>query len=230
MRILIVEDEKGLALVLSEMLNMEGYYTDIAYDGESGLDNALSGLYDIIVLDIMLPKMDGISVLREMRRENISSAVLLLTAKSQIEDKVEGLDSGADDYLTKPFITDEFLARIRALSRRKHLDYVSGILQFADFSIDPSGHELKNGKRRIKLSKKEYDILEMLVLNKGQRISKDRFISKIWGYDSDVEYNSIEVYISFLRKKLAAVHSCVKIVTARGLGYALEVGESGQND
>lgn len=230
MRILIVEDEKGLALVLSEMLNMEGYYTDTAHDGESGLDAALSGLYDIIVLDIMLPKLDGISVLREIRRQNIPSAVLLLTAKSQIEDKVDGLDSGADDYLTKPFVTKEFLARIRALSRRKHLDYVSGILQFADISLDPSGHELKSGKHRIKLSKKEYDILEMLVLNKGQRISKDRFISKIWGYDSDVEYNSIEVYISFLRKKLAAIHSRVKIVTARGLGYALEVEDCGQNN
>ncbi len=224
---MIIEDEKDLALVLSEMLEMEGYYTDIANDGECGLDCALSGVYDIIVLDVMLPKMDGFEVLRAIRRNKIGSAVLMLTAKAQIEDKVQGLDSGADDYLTKPFVTKEFLARIRALSRRKSHDYVSGLIEFADISLDPTTHELRREKQHVMLGKKEYEILEMLMLNKGQLISKDHFISKIWGYDTDVEYNSIEVYISFLRKKLAAVHSSVKIVTSRGLGYALRVDENG---
>ena len=150
MRVLIVEDEKDLANVLSEMLELEGYHTDIANDGEYGLDCAMTGIYDLIILDIMLPKLDGIAVLRKLRQKQISSAVLMLTAKSQIEDKVDGLDSGADDYLTKPFVSKEFLARVRALCRRRPLEYLSSALSFSDISLDSARHELQCGERRVK--------------------------------------------------------------------------------
>lgn len=222
MRILIIEDEKDLANVLSEMLELEGYHTDIANDGEYGLDCALTGIYDLIILDIMLPKLDGITVLRKLRQQKISSAVLMLTAKSQIEDKVDGLDNGADDYLTKPFVSKEFLARVRALCRRRPLEYLSSVLSFSDISLDSARHKLQCGVRRVKLSQKEYDMMEMLLLNHGQIIPKESFITKIWGYDSNAEYNSIEVYVSFLRKKLTALHSSVKIKIVRGVGYYLE--------
>ena len=222
MRVLIVEDEKDLANVLSEMLELEGYHTDIANDGEYGLDCAMTGIYDLIILDIMLPKLDGIAVLRKLRQKQISSAVLMLTAKSQIEDKVDGLDSGADDYLTKPFVSKEFLARVRALCRRRPLEYLSSALSFSDISLDSARHELQCGERRVNLSQKEYDMMEMLLLNHGQIIPKESFLTKIWGYDSNAEYNSIEVYVSFLRKKLTALHSGVKIKIVRGVGYYLE--------
>lgn len=229
-RILIIEDEKDLSLVLSETLRLEGYHTDSAFTGPDGLEYALSGVYDVIILDIMLPGMDGIEVLRNMRKQGISSAVLLLTARSQTEDKVSGLDSGADDYLTKPFVTKELLARIRALSRRKPMDYVSGCLRFADICVNQSDHELIGENQHVMLSNKEYEMLEMLIENKGRLISKEHFIAKIWGLDSDVGYNSIEVYISFIRKKLDAVHSAVRIVTSRGLGYALKEFHDGESD
>ncbi len=218
MRILIVEDEKDLAMILSEILNMEGYYTDNAYDGESGLDNALSGIYDLIILDIMLPVMDGIQVLREIRKSSITIPVLMLTAKSEIEDKVLGLDNGADDYLTKPFNTKELLARVRALSRRKEKTLISDNIEFEDIILDKTTHEMIKDDQKIKLSKKEYDILELLILNYGKVVSKESLIMKIWGYDADIEYNSIEVYISFLR---------IHISTARGRGYTIKEKKNG---
>lgn len=227
MRILIVEDEKDLAYVLSETLKLEGYNIDIANDGEYGLDCALTGVYDLIILDVMLPKINGFDVLKQLRTANIHSAVLMLTARSQIEDKVEGLDSGADDYLTKPFVTKEFLARVRALCRRRPNEYISDRPRFGDIILDISHHELHCGNNRIMLSQKEYDIIELLILNKGKVIEKEGFITKIWGYDTDVEYNSIEVYISFLRKKMKALHSLVSIQTARGVGYFLAEAENG---
>lgn len=227
MRILIVEDEKDLAAVLSELLEMEGYYTDISNDGESGLDNALSGIYDMIILDIMLPKMDGIEVLSQIRKNNISIPVLMLTAKSEIEDKVCGLDNGADDYLTKPFNSKELLARIRALSRRKEKTLVEENMRFADITLDKSTYEILKDTQKIKLSKKEYDLIELLILNCGKVVSKESLVMKIWGYDTDVEYNSIEVYISFLRKKLKAVGSQIHISTARGRGYTIKENKNG---
>lgn len=223
MKILIVEDEKDLANVLAEMLKQKGYSTDKVYNGSDGLDYALTGIYDVIVLDIMLPIIDGIEVLREIRRNNINSAVLMLTAKSEIEDKINGLDNGADDYLTKPFITEEFLARVRALGRRNGKEYSGNNLSFGDISINKNKHEIVKDSQKIKLSQKEYEIMEMLILNKGNIISKEQFIQKIWGYDTDIEYNSIEVYISFVRKKLNAVNSNVKISTSRNIGYTLEI-------
>ena len=225
MRILIVEDEKDLAMVLSELLSMEGYYTDTAYDGESGLDNALSGIYDIIILDVMLPKMDGFQVLSEIRRNNMNVPVLMLTARSQVEDKVTGLDKGADDYLTKPFDTKELLARIRALSRRREKAFVDDSDRFADITLEKTTHEIQKNGQKVKLTKKEYDILEILISNCGKVVAKETFVTKIWGYDTDVEYNSIEVYISFLRKKLHAVGSAVQISTVRSMGYTIKESE-----
>lgn len=227
MRILIVEDEKYLAMVLTEALTAQGYYTDEVYNGEDGLDNALSGIYDLIILDVMLPKMNGFDVLREIRRNKVKSAVLMLTAKSTLDDKVTGLEYGADDYLTKPYETKELLARVKALGRRKNLEYMDDSLQFADITLNCSIHEMNTEYGRIKLSKKEFDIIELMICNKGKVLSKEQLIIKIWGYDSDLDNNSIEVYIHLLRKKLSAIKSDVKIATVRGLGYTLEVDKDG---
>lgn len=222
MRILIVEDEKDLAMVLAELLSLEGYDTDTVHNGEDGLDYAQSGIYDVILLDVMLPKLDGLAVLRELRQSGIGTAVLMLTAKSELEDKICGLDNGADDYLTKPFQSKELLARIRALGRRKEKAYQEEDLRFADITLNRERHELQKGAQKIRLTKKEYGILELLMLHPHLLISKEQLITKIWGYDADIAYNSIEVYISFLRKKLAALDAAILITTSRGLGYTLE--------
>lgn len=227
MRILIVEDEMDLSMILSEMLEMEGYYVDAVYNGISGLDYALSGIYDIIILDIMLPGMDGLQVLSEMRRNNMNTPVLMLTAKSEIEDKVTGFDKGADDYLTKPFNTKELLARIRALSRRKEKIFFDDNLKFADIVLDKETHEICKNEQKVKLTKKEFNIIELLILNKGKTVSKECITVKIWGYDTDIEYNSIEVYISFLRKKLNAINSQIHISTVRGIGYTIKERKNG---
>ena len=221
MRILIVEDEIPLSKVLSEILKKNNYMVDAVYDGADGLDYALSDSYDVILLDIMLPKMDGLAMLNELRRQGRSTPVLLLTAKSEVEDKVKGLDNGADDYLTKPFSTDELLARIRSMSRRKDV-FVTDEITFSDITIDKNTLSISTKQDDIKASLKEFQILEMLITNQGQIISKEQFVEKIWGYDFDGEYNSVEVYISFVRKKLTAIGSKVKIKAYRGVGYTLE--------
>lgn len=222
MKLLVVEDEIQLADALSEILRRNMYSVDTSYDGIDGLDNALTGVYDCIILDIMLPGMNGIDVLKNIRRERISSPVLLLTARSEVEDKINGLDCGADDYLTKPFVTEELLARVRALTRRKgeivdenKLDYNGLELNKKTCSVIWEGSD-------VKLSLKEYQIMELLISNPHQILPKERIIEKIWGYESDVEYNNIEVYISFLRKKLSVISAPVQIKTARGIGYSLE--------
>ena len=221
MRILIVEDEVSLADAITAILKKEQYFVDAVYDGRDGLDYALSGIYDLILLDIMLPKMNGIDVLREMRRNNISTPVMLLTAKSDVRDKITGLDCGADDYLTKPFNKGELLARIRALTRRKG-EIPSNELVFGDLKLNQSTYNLSCGSLDMKLGAKEFGIMQMLMYVPGNIVSKDEFIEKIWGYDSDAEYNSIEVYISFLRKKLSAIKSTVQIKASRGVGYYIE--------
>lgn len=222
MKLLVVEDEIQLADALSEILRRNMYSVDTSYDGIDGLDNALTGVYDCIILDIMLPGMNGIDVLKNIRREKISTPVLLLTARSEVEDKINGLDCGADDYLTKPFVTEELLARVRALTRRKgeivdenRLDYNGLELNKKTCSVIWEGSD-------VKLSLKEYQIMELLISNPHQILPKERIIEKIWGYESDVEYNNIEVYISFLRKKLSVISAPVQIKTARGIGYSLE--------
>lgn len=222
MKILVIEDEIQLADALSELLRRNLYSVDAFYDGISGLDNALTGIYDCIILDIMLPGMNGIDVLRNIRSEHISTPVLLLTARSEIDDKINGLDCGADDYLTKPFITGELLARVRALTRRKGEIIDEGRLEYKDLSLNKNTCSITCKGVDVKLSPKEYYVMEMLIANHGQILPKERIIEKIWGCESDVEYNNIEVYISFLRKKIASVNSPVQIRTARGIGYFLE--------
>lgn len=224
MKLLVVEDEVALAEALSEILKRNKYAVDTVYDGEDGLEYALTDIYDCIILDIMLPKMNGIDVLRTLRKRRISTPVLLLTAKSDIEDKINGLDSGADDYLTKPFVSGELLARVRSLTRRKG-EVVTDEFTFGDIALNKSTFSLSREGQFVKLSLKEYQILELLIANPRQLIPKERFIEKIWGYESDVEYNNVEVYISFLRKKLSVIGSKVTIKTARGIGYFLEGGE-----
>jgi DNA-binding response OmpR family regulator len=222
MRILIVEDEFHLAEALTQILKKNNYTVDAVYDGESGLDYAISNIYDLIVLDIMLPKMDGISILKNIRGEGLSTPIILLTAKGEISDKVVGLDSGADDYLAKPFATEELLARIRAMSRRKGEVIVDSTLKFGDIELNPSTLKLSTGSKEVKLILKESELLELLISRKNATTSKELIIEKLWGFDSDVEYNHVEVYISFLRKKLLYLNSKTIINTVRGVGYNLE--------
>lgn len=223
MRILIVEDEVRLAEALVQIFMKEKYSADACYDGVSGLDNALTGIYDVIVLDIMLPKMNGLEVLRTLRANKIKTPVILLTAKDEVSDKVTGLDIGTDDYLTKPFYTEELLARVRSLGRRNSDVICDNILSFDDISLNISTYELMCGERSVKLGLKEFNIMELLIKNGARILSKETLIEKIWGYESDAEYNNVEVYISFLRKKLSHIKSKVIIKTVRGVGYCLEV-------
>lgn len=223
MRILIVEDEVHLAEALTQILKKHHYSVDAVHDGRSGFDNALSGIYDLLLLDIMLPGMDGISVLRALRKEGIATPVILLTAKGETSDKVEGLDTGADDYIAKPFATDELLARIRAALRRKGEVLQEETLRFGDIELNPSTLKLGGGGKEIKLILKESELLELLMLRKTAVTSKEHIIEKLWGFDSEAESNNVEVYISFLRKKLAFLQSSVGINTIRGVGYVLEV-------
>ncbi len=225
MKILVVEDEMQLADALSEILKRNMYSVDTSYDGISGLDNAMTGIYDCIVLDIMLPGMNGIDVLRNLRANKVNSPVLLLTARSEVEDKINGLDCGADDYLTKPFITGELLARIRALTRRKGEIVDDSKLDFNGLMLNKDTCSVIWQGSDVKLSLKEFQIMELLISNPRRILPKERIIEKIWGYESDVEYNNIEVYISFLRKKLTSISAPVQIKTARGIGYSLEQEE-----
>jgi DNA-binding response OmpR family regulator len=221
MRVLIIEDEKSLSMAIKELLVCEGFLVDTAHNGVDGLDNALSGIYDVIILDITLPKMNGFEVLQEIRRNRIASAVLLLTAKSETEDKINGFKCGADDYLTKPFVTEELIARVWALTRRSKQEYINDSLRFADIELDRTNHTLRKDGATIKLSLKEYQLMELLILSKNGVVSREYCIRKIWGYDSDIEYNSTDVYISFLRKKLGALQSRIMIKSVRGVGYSL---------
>lgn len=221
MRILIVEDEKALADALAEILKQNHYSVDIVYRGPEGLDYARSGIYDIILLDIMLPGLDGLSILKSLRKDNIGTPVIMLTAKSEVQDIITGLDAGSDDYLAKPFSTGELLARIRALSRRGS-NYNGEILTFNDLYFDKGTMELSCGKNSIRLGLKEAQLMELLLINPRQVIPKSLMIEKIWGIDSDAEYNNIEVYVSFLRQKLSSLDTNVQIKTIRGVGYQLE--------
>ena len=222
MKLLLVEDEVQLSEALTQILVKNKYSVDAVYNGEDGLDYGLTDVYDVIILDIMLPKLNGLQVLRQLRKENISTPVILLTAKSQIEDRVAGLDSGADDYLVKPFAPEELLARLRALTRRKGEVINDNILQFGDISLNIQSYDLQTANESIRLTSKEFEILRYFMQRPKNVVSKDDLITKVWGYDSDAEHNNIEVYISFLRKKLAHIDSNVTISTIRGVGYKLE--------
>lgn len=225
MRILLVEDEVRLSQALVEIFQKNRYGIDAVYTGPEGLEYAQSGIYDAIVLDIMLPGMDGITILKTLREEKNQTPVLLLTAKDDISDKVKGLDCGADDYMTKPFSTDELLARVRALTRRKG-NVKEEVETFGDLILNKNNCELqKVDGESIKLSLKEFQIIDLLFENPHQIIKKERIIEKIWGGDSDAEYNNVEVYISFLRKKMEQLKVNTVIRTARGIGYSLEEGK-----
>lgn len=224
MKILVVEDEIALSDALTEILKRNHYTVDAVDNGEDGLEYALTGIYDCIILDIMLPIMDGLQVLQKLRSAKISTPVMLLTAKSDIDDKIKGLDFGADDYLTKPFVTGELLARVRALTRRSGEVNVD-TYDFNGMLLNKQTYMLSYGEMSVKLSLKEYQILEVLFMNPNQIITKERFIEKIWGFESDVEYNNIEVYISFLRKKMQSIKAKASIHTSRGVGYYLEEKE-----
>lgn len=227
MRVLVIEDETRLAATLRDLLELDGYSVDVCYDGEAGLDNALSAIYDVILLDVMLPKLDGFTVLRRLRAAGDSTPVLMLTARSEVSDKVQGLDCGADYYLTKPFEPRELLACVRALIRRQpELRTGSEGLTCGDLRLDKSTFSLFCGDRSVRLSRKEFDMMELLMLNQKQVLTKETLLLKIWGYESEAEDNNVEVYISFLRRKLEHLHSKVKIRTIRMVGYCLEAAET----
>lgn len=221
MKILLAEDEKRMNRALCEIMRQEGYDVTAVDNGEDALDEIESGVYDICVLDVMMPKMNGYAVAKKARESGVRTPILMLTAKSELDDKVEGLDSGADDYLTKPFMTKELLARLRALGRR-NLPTNDGSLTYEDLTLDVKNAVLKcaNGQS-VRLGEKELRILEYLIANQGQVLSREQIALKIWGYESDSEYNNVEVYMSFARKKLAYVESRCEIKALRGIGYEL---------
>lgn len=223
MRILLVEDEVRLADAIGQIIKSQKYTIDIFNDGKTGLDYGLSGIYDLIILDVMLPKQNGFEILKELRHHKITTPVLFLTAKDEIADKVHGLDLGADDYLTKPFATEELLARVRALLRRQGDVITDDCLHFEETELNLSTHELWCQDKKVQLGLKEFNILSCLMHHGNQIVTKELLIEKVWGYDADVDYNNVEVYISFLRKKLQFVKSSVKIKTVRGIGYCLGV-------
>ena len=222
MKLLLVEDEKHVSESLQQIRIKNKYSVDEVYNGDEALDYALTGVYDVIILDIMLPKLNGIEILKMIRKRKISTPVILLTAKGSVEDRILGLDSGADDYLPKPFSPDELLARLRALTRRNG-DFINeNILEFSDIKLNLSTYDMEVNDNSITLTQKEFEILKYFMQRPKLVVSKDDLITKLWGFDSDIEHNNIEVYISFLRKKLAYVESNVKITTIRRVGYRLE--------
>lgn len=222
MKLLVVEDEKRMAQALCEILRLEKYEVDHYEDGVSGLAAIESGIYDMIILDVMLPGMNGYEIVRKARNSGITAPILMLTAKAELDDKVTGLDSGADDYLTKPFMTKELLARLRALGRRI-LNTTDGSLSFGDVSLDTGTFTLScvTSGQSVRLSEKEYHIMEYLMANQGQILTREQLAAKIWGLENDTEYNNVEVYMSFTRKKLAFVEAKTTIKAVRGIGYEL---------
>lgn len=222
MRILIVEDEVQLSEALGAILEKNNYIVDRVFDGESGLDYILSDIYDGAILDIMLPKLNGIEVLKKARKEGISTPIILLTAKGEVEDRILGLDCGADDYLPKPFYVEELMARIRALTRRKGEVQSDNLLSYGDITLNIGNLELGSKENSIKLTAKESGLLELLINRKDMISNKDDIISKLWGYESEAEHNNVEVYVSFLRRKLSYLKSKVAIKAIRNLGYILE--------
>lgn len=223
MRVLIVEDEQRLARTLSDLMETHHYSADVCNDGISGYDNALTGIYDVILLDLMLPGRNGFEVARALRAEGIRTPILMLTARTELEDRVSGLDAGADYYLTKPFHAEELLACIRALTRRQNDVVENNTLRYGDLLLDLNSCLLSCGERSVRLSKKEFELMTKLISNGECVISKEALLLSAWGYESDAEDNNVEVYISFLRKKLKHLKSRVTIKTLRMLGYHLEV-------
>lgn len=223
MHILIVEDEYGLADAVSEVLKKENFNTTIVTNGEDGEYEALSDIYDLIILDVMLPGKNGFDILKSIRDEKIKTPVIMLTAKSEINDKLMGLENGADDYITKPFHTRELLARIKTILKRTNDVEKLNILEFEDLKLNLDTCQMTYGDNSITINGKELELLQLLMINKNQVVNRETIASKIWGYDSDAEYNNVEVYITFIRRKLKLLKANVKIKAVRGIGYKLEV-------
>lgn len=221
MRLLLAEDEKSLSKAIAEILRKNNYSVDAVYDGEEAINYLECGSYDGVILDVMMPKADGITVLKKMRASGNMTPVLILTAKSEIDDKVLGLDSGANDYLTKPFAVKELLARIRAMTRAQSSQPDSKLM-VGNITLDTVTFELSSDRGSYRLANKEFQMMEMLMRNPRYLISTERFMERIWGYDSDAEINVVWVYISYLRKKLAALDANIQIKAARNAGYSLE--------
>ena len=223
MKILIIEDEYNLADAISSMLTSKKYIVNIATDGEKGLYEALTDVYDLILLDVMLPHKNGIEILKELKHEKISAKVIMLTAKSTIDDKMNGFNNGADDYITKPFHMDELLARVNIQLRKDGIN--NDILQYDDIELNIKKLTLKNttNNQEVSVIGKEFQLIELLIRNKDIVLSKEQIFNKIWGYDSECEINTLEAYISFLRKKLKLLNSKVSIKAIRNMGYKLEV-------
>lgn len=222
MKLLLAEDEIDLSDALCALLKHNNYTVDAVFDGGAALDYIEGDDYDAVILDIMMPVKDGFCVLREMREKGYTTPVLMLTAKSQVEDKIKGLDLGADDYLAKPFHAKELLARIRALLRRQG-EFTPETLRFGNIELDRMSYILKSGEKSLRLGNKEFQMMEMLIKNPSHLISTEKFMTRIWGYDSDTEINVVWVYISYLRKKLASLNANIQIRATRGVGYALEM-------
>lgn len=223
MKILIVEDEVLLANSLKTLLEKKGFTVEVAYDGETGTDYAETGVYDLLILDVMMPKLNGYDLARQVRAERCATPILMLTAKGELEDRIEGLNAGADYYLTKPFDTRELLACINALLRRQG-DQVDE-LRFGNTALDLASCMLVCGAERVRLSAKEFDIMRFLLQSKGNNLSKEVLLARVWGFDSNAVENHVEVYVGFLRKKLASIGSNVRIEAVRRLGYHLEVAD-----
>ncbi len=221
MKILIIEDEKILADSLKTLLEGKGFEIEAVYDGETGKEYAELGIYDLLILDVMMPKMDGYEVARQVRSKRCSTPILMLTAKSEVEDRIKGLNSGADYYLTKPFNTAELLACINALLRRQGNQVDE--LVFGNTSLDLSSGKLICGEKSVRLSAKEFDVMRLLMQSKDRNLSKEALLARVWGYDSNAVENHVEVYIGFLRKKLRSIGSDISIEAIRRLGYHLEV-------
>jgi DNA-binding response OmpR family regulator len=226
LKILIVEDEEGLREALIRTLTGEGYLADGAADGDEGYQMICTRLYDLVLLDIMLPVYDGLEVLRRIRKQGFDVPVIMLTARSTLEDKVQGIDLVADDYLTKPFAMPELLARIRMVTRRVTGSVADNRLRFGDLVLDTQSYTLEcSGKARsVRLGAKEYQLMEYLIRNANQVLSREQITQRVWGYDADAEYNNVDVYVSFLRKKIKFVQSEARISSVRGIGYELEAG------
>ena len=224
MKILVVEDEKGLREALVKTLTDEGYLADGAADGEEGYELIRSSLYDLVILDVMLPLMDGYEILRRARKDGNPVPVIMLTARSTLEDKLEGIDLGADDYMTKPFAMQELLARIRMVSRRGHTDMPDPCLRAGDLVLDTQTYSLScsENARSVRLPAKEYPMMELFLRNPSRVLTREQITERVWGYDADAEYNNVDVYISFLRKKLTYIKTKALIRAVRGAGYALE--------
>lgn len=221
MRLLLAEDEADLSKALCAILKHNNYSVDPVFNGQDALDYGLCENYDGIILDIMMPKKNGLEVLKELRDNGVSTPVLILTAKSEVDDKIVGLDAGADDYLTKPFAMGELLARIRALTRRK-AEFSPNLLTIGNLSLNRESFELSVGEEAIRLGNKEFQMIEMLMSNPGRLISTEQFMERIWGYETEAEINVVWVYISYLRKKLTTLGANLEIKAVRGVGYTLE--------